>query len=334
MPFSFDTPANRCILYPAKRMKTAPAIPVLDLLAALSDPTRLRLLRVLDGQELSVGELAKALQLPQSTVSRHLKVLADASWVLRRSEGTAGLFSMGELAGDARELWKTIRASAVDAAEAREDDARVRAVLAERKTDSLSFFGRVSDQWDAMRAELFGPRFTGVAMLALLNRHWRVADFGAGTGIATHAIAPFVQRVDAVEQSEAMLGVARERMNAAGLSNVMFHQAPVEATPIDASAMDAAIAVLVLHHVDEPDEALREMTRVLLPGGTALIVDMVAHTRDDYKRTMGHKHLGFSRDEMFSRMGRAGLKEVRYVELPVEPAAKGPGLFVCVGVKK
>jgi ArsR family transcriptional regulator len=315
-------------------MKTAPPIPLLDLLAALSDPTRLRLLRVLDAQELSVGELAKALQLPQSTVSRHLKVLLDASWVVRRSEGTAGLFSMGELSSDARELWKTIRMNAVEASEAREDDARVRAVLAERKTDSLSFFGRVSDQWDAMRAELFGPRFTGMALLALLNKHWRVADFGAGTGIATHAIAPFVHRVDAVEQSEAMLSVARDRMAAAGLTNVMFHQAPVEATSIDASVIDAAVAVLVLHHVDEPAEALREMARVLVTGGTALIVDMVAHNREDYKRTMGHKHLGFSRDEMTSLMGRAGLRDVRYVELPVESSAKGPGLFVCVAVKK
>jgi len=315
-------------------MKTAPAIPLLDLLAALSDPTRLRLLRVLDANELSVGELGKALQLPQSTVSRHLKVLLDAGWVARRSEGTAGLFSMGELVSDARELWKTIRVNAVEQSEAREDDARVRAVMAERKTDSLSFFGRYSDQWDAMRAELFGPRFTGVAMLALLNRQWRVADFGAGTGIATHAIAPFVHRVDAVEQSEAMLAVARERMGAAGLNNVMFHQAPVEATPIDAAVMDAAVAVLVLHHVDEPADAMREMTRVLARGGTALIVDMVAHNREDYKRTMGHKHLGFSRDEMNLLMERAGLRDVRYVELPVEPMAKGPGLFVCVGVKK
>jgi ubiquinone/menaquinone biosynthesis C-methylase UbiE/DNA-binding transcriptional ArsR family regulator len=318
-------------------MKTAPVIPLLDLLAALSDATRLRLLRVLDVHELSVGELAKALQLPQSTVSRHLKVLSDAGWVVRRSEGTAGLFSMvpDELTSEARNVWQSVRAKATDAEESHEDDVRVRAVLAERRTDSLSFFGRNSDQWDAMRAELFGPRFTGLALLGLLPRTSRIADFGAGTGIATQALATFVAHVDAIEQSEAMLAVARERLSSTSVApRVTFHQAPVESTPLASASVDAAIAVLVLHHLDDPAEALREMSRVTAPGGTILIVDMVAHNREDYKRTMGHKHLGFGVDEVRSMMHAAGLADVMYVELPAEPMAKGPGVFVAMGIRR
>lgn len=315
-------------------MKTRQPTPILDQLASLGDAARLRLLRLVEGQELSVGEIAKVVQLPQSTVSRHLKTLADAGWLVRRQEGTASLFSLvpDELAPEARSLWSAVRERTPHAGE---DGRRLKSVLAERRTDSLAFFGKVAGEWDDLRGDLFGGRFTGVALLSLIRRDWTIADVGCGTGNAAEFLAPFVERVVAVDLSTPMLDAARKRL--AAMPNVDFVNAPVESTGLPAGSVDAAVCVLVLHHLAEPVKALRELRRILRTtrgGGTALIVDMVEHRRDEYRRLMGHKHLGFSRETLTAMMHEAGFADGVYQELPGDPEAKGPGLFVATATAR
>ncbi len=315
-------------------MKQHAPIPVTDLLGAMSDATRLRLLRLIESHELSVGEIALVTQLPQSTVSRHLKVLADAGLVSRRSEGTASYFSVmqDDLGPEARGVWAAVRGRAVASAERAEDDRRARAVLEQRRTDSSAFFGALGGGWDSLRTDLFGPRFTGLAMLALLQRDWTALDLGCGTGSVSEALAPHVERVHAVDVSGPMMTAARQRLKNA--KNVVFTEAPAEATGLRAGAVDAALCVLLLHHVDEPIAVLREARRVLRSsrgGGVVLVVDTIAHDREEYKRTMGHKHLGFSRKDMSSLLSASGFVDIRYSPLPVEPEAKGPGLFAATG---
>jgi SAM-dependent methyltransferase len=304
---------------------------VIDRLAALSDMVRLRILRLLEAEALSVGEVAKVVQLPQSTVSRHLKVLAEAEWVVRRSEGTATFYRllMDDLAREARTLWLAVREQIPGTYEVEEDQRRLRSVLAERRTDSLSFFGRYAGEWDHLRTELFGAGFTSLALLSLLRRDWTVADLGCGTGNASELLAPVVERVVAVDVSGPMLEAARERLKDA--ANVTFVEAGAERLPVADQSVDAAVAVLVLHHIAEPGMFLREARRVLRGsrgGGRLLIVDMVAHDRDEYRHTMGHQHLGFSKDSVTSLFGAAGFVDVNYRELPGDGEAKGPGLFV------
>src|SRR5262245_22382386 len=162
-------------------MKRAPATTTtVERLAALSDGVRLRVLQLLESNELSVGEVARVVQLPQSTVSRHLKVLSDAGWIVRRSEGTASFFRLvqDELTPEARGLWTAVRGQVSPPSEQAEDQRRLRAVLVERRTDSLSFFGRHSGEWDHLRNELFGGRFTTVALLSLIRGDWAIADLG------------------------------------------------------------------------------------------------------------------------------------------------------------
>src|SRR6185295_15361850 len=132
------------------------------------------------------GEMAQIVQLPQSTVSRHLKVLADGGWVSKRNEGTATFYRLhlDDLAPDARALWRTVREQLGDSGDLAEDLRRLRAVLDDRKTDSETFFGRAGGEWDQIRAELFGDRFTSLALLSLINPRWSVADLGCGTGNA------------------------------------------------------------------------------------------------------------------------------------------------------
>jgi ArsR family transcriptional regulator len=308
-------------------MKGSPP-PLLSWMATLSDMARLRILRLLDREELSVGELARALQLPQSTVSRHLKVLHDGEWVGKRVEGTASYYRLiaDNLPSGAGQLWELTRSHLGSTPTLAEDEHRLAEVLAERMTDSRSFFGRVGGEWDQLRQELFGSNFTSEALLDLVRAEWVVADLGCGTGNAAAHLAPLVQTVIAVDREPAMLEAGRKRL--AGFDNVDFRLGDLTDLPIADASLDVAVVILVLHHFDEPARAVAEMARVLRPEGTALIVDMVAHDRESYRYSMGHRHLGFSEEQVRSWAAAAGLRPRRLRRLRPRTSAKGPGLFV------
>ena len=281
----------------------APAI--LDHLASLADTTRSRILLLLDRHELTVSELCGIMQLPQSTVSRHLKALADSGWISARSEGTSHLYTMTreELDGAARRLWLLVREHVGPSAAATQDQRRLQATLAERRTKSQEFFSSSVGQWDRVRDELFGDRFHLAAFAALADRAWVVGDLGCGTGTVSAALAPFVGRGE------------------------------LESLPIDDGRLDAAMLMLVLHHVPEPDRALAEALRVLKPGGRVVLVDMLPHDRDSYRQQMGHVWLGFSDEHMQRLLSGSGFDDARIVSLAPDAKAKGPGLFVATARK-
>jgi SAM-dependent methyltransferase len=302
-------------------------LPLLNRLTTLNDAARLRILRLLDQEELSVGELARSLQLPQSTVSRHLKLLYDGGWIIKRSEGTASLYRLSESSLDsaARDLWMLARAQLDTTPTFEHDDTRLAEVLAERRTDSKSFFGRVGGEWDHLRRELFGESFTTDALLGLLPSDWVVADLGCGTGNAAEQLAPYVKKVIAVDREPAMLDAARKRL--AGLANVEFRQGELTHLPLKSNEVDAALVFLVLQHIEEPELAIKNIARTLKPGGSLLIVDMHTHDRESYRHTMGHRHLGFDERTVKSWAKHAGFGDVHYHRLRPDTQAKGPGLF-------
>ena len=308
----------------------APAI--LDHLSALADTTRSRILLLLDRHELMVSELCAIMQLPQSTVSRHLKALADSGWVSARAEGTSNLYDMTrDLDPSARRLWALVREQVGATPAAGQDQRRVQTVLSERRTKSQEFFSSSAGQWDRMRDELFGERFHLAALPAFADAEWTVGDLGCGTGQLTAALAPFVARVIAVDASAAMLQAAKKRLN--GYDNVELRRGDLEALPVDDARLDAATLALVLHHLPEPDAALRDVSRVLRPGGRLLIVDMLPHDRESYRQQMGHVWLGFSDDHLRRILKESGFVDVRIVPLSPDPKSKGPGLFVATARK-
>jgi ArsR family transcriptional regulator len=302
-------------------------------LASLSDLARLRLLRLIEHEELSVGELARVLQLPQSTVSRHLKLLFDNGWIVRRSEGTASLYRMdaSALPVGSRRLWEVVGGQLDPSPTLEEDGHRLSEVLAERRADSKSFFGRIGGEWDTLRAELFGTSFVPDALLSFLDPRWVVADLGCGTGSTVALLAPVVQQVIAVDREPAMLDAARRALGR--FDNVTYLQDDLTSLSLDDGSVDAVIVSLVMVYVPRPEDAVAEFTRVLRPGGTAMIIDMVPHDRESYRHTMGHQHLGFDEDAI--RLWAAGmhLTETRYRRLRADMSAKGPGLFVATMLK-
>ncbi len=300
---------------------------ILDHLSALADTTRSRILLLLDRHELSVSELCGIMQLPQSTVSRHLKALADSGWISARAEGTSNVYAMTrDLDGSARRLWALVREQVGPTPAAMNDQRRAQTVLAERRTKSQEFFSSSAGQWDRLRDDLFGERFHLAALPAFADSEWTFGDLGCGTGQLTAALAPFVHHVIAVDASAAMLQAAKKRLH--GFDNVELRRGDLEALPIDDGRLDAATLALVLHHLPEPDRALADVARVLKPRGRLLIVDMLPHDRESYRQQMGHVWLGFSDEHVRRILDESGFGDVRIVPLSPDPKSKGPGLFV------
>jgi ArsR family transcriptional regulator len=302
-----------------------------DRLSALADPIRSRLLLLLERHELTVSELCAVLQLPQSTVSRHLKVLADAGWLSSREDGTSNRYRLDLRALDpvARRLWTPVRDEVESFSAAARDAQRVKGVLAERHTRSQQFFASSAAQWDKLRAELFGSRTELFALVGLLEDFHVVGDLGCGTGQLAEVMAPFVRRVIAVDESAAMLRAAKARVSPLG--NVELRNGSLESLPIDDGALDIAVLSLVLHYIAEPAPVLAAIRRSLRPkGGRLLLVDMAPHDHADYRQTMGHVWLGFDQDQLESWGKSAGFKSTRYHVLPASPQAKGPTLFTAV----
>jgi len=309
-----------------------PAAPLLlDSLSALADATRCRMLAVVEDHELTVSELCTVVQLPQSTVSRQLKVLADAGWLASRRDGTSRYYTLA-LKDDSREqLWRIAREQVADRPSAAQDARRRDRVLKLRTATSQRFFATTAGQWDGVRDDLFGRDFLSTALLSLLDDTWVVGDLGCGTGVAAATLAPHVGKVIGVDASEEMLASARVR--AAALRNVEWRLGTLEALPIKDATLDAAVLMLVLHHVPSPVAALTEACRVLKPGGRLLIVDMTIHHHEEYRQQMGHVWLGFGDDQMRKFLTQAGFGTSTVRHLPEDPGAKGPGLFVAVGKK-
>ena len=301
---------------------------ILDDLSALADITRDRVLLLLEAQELTVSELCGVLQLPQSTVSRHLKALADSGWVTSRAEGTSRLYTMASdnRHGPARRLWLLVREQVAGSRAAGQDHRRLQAVLAARRSRSQEFFSSAAGQWDRMRTDLFGATFHLQAAFGLLDPAGVVGDLGCGTGAMTAALSPFVAKVVAVDNSAAMLAAAKRRL--AGAANVEFRRGDLEDLPVADGELDAAVLTLVLPYLPDPAAALRQAACSLRPGGRLLAIDLLPHDREGYRQQLGHQWLGFSSAQMASWLDAAGFDAVLVHALPAATDARGPGLFV------
>ncbi|HEX2163324.1 MAG TPA: methyltransferase domain-containing protein [Thermoanaerobaculia bacterium] len=309
-----------------------PAPALFDRLAVLADAARGRVLLLLEDQEMAVSELCQVLQQPQSTVSRQLKALSDGGWLASWREGTSNLYRMaGGLDPAAAELWRLVRGEVAALPAARQDRQRRAAVLRARRARSREFFAESAGEWDRLRRELFGARAEAVPLLGLLDPAWTLGDLGCGTGATAELLAPFVDRVIAVDESDEMLAAAGARL--AGLPGAELRRGALEALPVADGELDAAVLMLVLHHLPDPAAVLAEAARALGPGGRLLVVDMLAHDRVRFREEMGHQWLGFEPDRLERWLAVAGFAAVRVAPLAADPEARGPALFAATAAR-
>jgi len=303
---------------------TAPAAPdLLRALEALAEPSRLRLLRLLDREELSVGELARCTGLPQSSVSRHLAALRAAAFVTERTEGVRTLARRAEAApAGAEGLLESVLAS-IRAPEFGHDDdlAALDRLLRERTADRGAHFDELAGDWDALRAELLGGRPTVAELGALfLPRSLRVVDAGAGTGVHLpwlSALAGSEGSVIAVERSAPMAARARER--AKDLPNVEVRRGRIEDLPVEDGWADVVLLSLSLGHTDDTETALRRCARAARPGGRVVVTDVETHGDKALVDRLGAGFRGFDAALLVATMTRAGLEAARRVTFDAPP---------------
>ncbi len=293
------------------------------LFKAVGDPARLRLLHLLSQQELSVGELVRILELPQSSVSRHLKSLKEQGLVADRSIGAA-TFYRASIAADLAEEETALR-DMLDQLLRREplpesDRARLERALAFRESEGgEGFFDRIGVRWDALREHAFGPSFHLEALVRLLPRELKVADLGSGTGYLLPLLGSHFSRVIAVDMSPQMLELARRRVEEAGLTNVELRRGSIEELPLAPAEVDLVLALILLHHVDDIAAVFAAVRQALRPGGRLLLVDFYPHSNERFRSAMGDRRLGLDRAQLERWLGEAGFTRTEGWDWPHDP---------------
>lgn len=305
---------------------------LLGWMQSIGDPMRLRILRLLERHELGVAELADVLQSPQSTISRHLKILLGDGWIRSRRSGTAHLstLAMDEFDAARKRLWQLTREQMNEWQALRQDALRLQRLLSERSDAQQRFFSGAAGDWDRTRESLYGTAFAWTAALALLPRGYVVADLGCGTGQMLERLAPRVARAIGVDNTPAMIRAARKRVEC--FDHVEIREGELEALPLEDGSVDAALMVLSLSYVAEPLVCLREMRRVLRSGGRAVIVDVLRHDQEAFRREMGQTRPGFDTDDIAAMARDAGLTGLHAEPLAPEAQARGPALFLATAV--
>ena len=263
---------------------------------ALGDLTRLRILRLLSVAPLNVSELVSLVGVAQSSVSHHLSKLRGLDLI--REERQAG-FTYYSLAVDASDARGPLVTRARDAEDPEGDVAGLNDLL------------RAREDRQALNEKLLEPGqswFLWAQALGALLPKLTVADFGCGTGVLTVEIARWAKKVVAIDTSADVLEKARERVTREGLRNVELVREDLHRLTLKDNRVDVVVMSQSLHHVDEPQRVLEEAHRILVPGGRALVLELMPHDERWVLERLGHRHLGFDPESIRAQLTGAGFK--------------------------
>ncbi len=295
---------------------TEPAATLIDILRALADPTRLRIMRLLTRMELAVGELAQVLDQSQPRVSRHIRILAEAGLAERRREGSwvfvRGVPGTGDvpLAGAvARLIDRGETGDLAFAAQAEADRLRLGQIRHAREARAADYFARHAAQWDVLRSLHSADVTVEAALRDLLGAALgRVLDVGTGTGRMAELFEPTADTVVALDNSPEMLRLARARLQHLAPGRVELVQGDFAELPFADAAFDTVLFHQVLHYAQSPEAVLAEAARVTRPGGRVAIVDFAPHDREELRSAQAHVRLGFADEQVRGLMTAAGFE--------------------------
>ena len=283
---------------------------LLGALRAAGEPTRLRILGLLDQGELTVTELTHILRQSQPRVSRHLRLMCDADLLDRFREGAWVFYRLSESA-DAQQLVRTIAALIPEAdPEFARDLERLSDVRAKRAKAAADYFSRHAPEWDQIRSLYVPEEKVEDAMLRLTQDKTpgTLLDIGTGTGRILEIFSPHIDRGLGIDLSAEMLSVARNSLAEKRLNHCQVRLGNMYDIPAERASQDLVVLHQVLHFADDPSQAIREAARVLRPGGMCLVVDFAPHEKEFLRTEHAHRRLGFT-DEEISNLGEtAGLE--------------------------
>jgi len=295
----------------------------------LGDPTRVRILALLEHEELAVHELMEVLGMAQSRVSRHLGILREAGLLRDRRDGTYALYRFERPPpGPWADAWSLARREHTRDSQAERDRLALARVLEARAARSRSFFDAVGPEWDALRKVWNDDTLRARALTRVLPRDLVALDVGTGTGTLALELAAAGMRVIAVDHSKAMLDAAQRKLDGSD-ARIELRLGEATALPLADAEVDAAFAHLVLQYLPAPGQAFSELARVVKPGGAVVVVDFVRHDREWMQHELGVVWMGFAPDEVAGWLEGAGLEHVR-VEVQPEALRGGdlPATFI------
>jgi ubiquinone/menaquinone biosynthesis C-methylase UbiE len=295
---------------------------MVDTLKAAAEPSRLRILALLSRGDLTVSDLTSILGQSQPRVSRHLKLLFEASLINRYQEGSWAYFRLAEslLVGDiARSLLERLDCS--DPLLER-DLERLSSVKLQRRERAAAYFSANATSWDAIRSLHVPDGAVEAALTKIVGSKpfQAMLDVGTGTGRLLELFAPLYLRGVGIDINRDMLAIARSNLEKAGIHNAQVRQGDVYSLPVDRETFDFVTIHQVLHFLDNPAEAIREAARALRPGGRMLIVDFAPHELEFLRDKHAHLRLGFNDGQMREWLTDAGLMLEESLEL--EPKDK------------
>lgn len=282
---------------------------ILKALRLLSDRGRLRLLRLLAKEELSVADLQEILGMGQSRISMQLSQLKQGGLVEVRRSGQKSLYRMVIPSGAEAILAEVLEKGGAEIAESRHDDAGLQLVLNRRKDHLRSYFDELAGRFG--RSYVPGRSWKALSeMLLRLLPPLVIADLGAGEGTLALLLAQCAERVIAVDSSEKMVEYGKGLIERHGIPNLEYRLGDMEELPIDAAEIDLALLHQALHHALHPQRALEEAWRVLRPGGRIVLLDLLAHDFEAARELYGDVWLGFSQVTLMELLRKAGFERI------------------------
>lgn len=287
---------------------------ILKSLRLLADPNRVRILLLLEREELSVAELQEILSVGQSTLSTHLSQLKQAELVEDRRTGKNILYRLkvqrGAEAKPFAQLIEVLRNGAAEIPEAEQDSGALRFVLRKRQDKTRAYFDELAGRFG--RQYVPGRSWKGVAEMMLhLMPPLTIADLGAGEGTLSQMLAQRAKKVIAVDNSEKMVefgaGLARKH----GVRNLQYRKGDLESLPIDAGAVDLALFSQSLHHAQHPQRAVDEAYRILKAGGRIAVLDLARHHFEEARELYADVWLGFTEMELETFLRKAGFRNIQ-----------------------
>ena len=303
----------------------------INLLKAIADETRLRILCVLSRGERSVKDLTDILGQSQPRISRHLKLLADAGVIEREPEGAWVYYRLCDDEQVRAIVLPTLAGLAESDLTIRRDHEQLERVRKRNQDQASAYFARHAEHWDTLRKLHVPDADIEEAILAAAGAgpFHAMLDIGTGTGRMLALFASRVQRATGVDMSPAMLGIARSNLERARHTHIHVRQGDAGNLPVMRASYDLVLIHQVLHYLDDPARAIAQAALTLAPGGRLVIVDFAPHTLEELRTLDAHRRLGFSHRQIGSWLAEAGLSADTPTDLPARTET-GQGLTVTI----
>lgn len=290
----------------------------LKCLKALGDATRVRLVALLERDELSVNELQQITRLGQSRISTHLGLLQEVGLLTSRKDGKRNFYRINPNApAEASACLKIALTGAPEIPEHAADLTHLKRVLAERNDQAKLYFNQVAGRFDRQ----YGPGRSWQAfaqtLLRLLPR-LDIADLGSGEGLQAELLARNARRVICVDNSKRIVDFGQRKAKKNGLKNLEFRHGDIENPPLRAKSVDVALLSQALHHAEHPKTAIAAAHRILRPGGRILILDLLEHNFEQARELYGDRWLGFSQNKLHEWLKAAKFRQIEITEVARE----------------